>query len=142
MAEQDLIKAARDLVEAFNVHDWAACKNALAPNAVYDEAATARRISGVNDIITCWQGWKQAMPDVKGTIGNAIASGNRVVLEVTWAGTHTGPLQGPAGTIPATGKHQTTRAAFVFDFDAGKIRESRHYFDMLSLLQQLGVLPR
>jgi ketosteroid isomerase-like protein len=46
------------------------------------------------------------------------------------------------GTVPATGKQQTTRASWVLDFEGGKIKDSRHYFDMLSLLQQLGVIPR
>ena len=38
------------------------------------------------------------MPDVKGTVTNAFASGKKVTLEVTWEGTHTGPLTGSAGT--------------------------------------------
>ena len=82
------------------------------------------------------------MPDVKGTVTNAVATGNTVVLEVTWQGTHTGPLQSPTGTIPATGRQQTTRASWVQNFDGGKIKESRHYFDMLSFMQQLGLLPQ
>jgi predicted ester cyclase len=88
------------------------------------------------------QAWKQAMPDVKGTVSRAVASGNTVVLEVTWAGTQTGSLQGPSGTVPPTGKRQTTRAGWILNFDGGKIKDSRHYFDMLALLQQLGVIPR
>jgi steroid delta-isomerase-like uncharacterized protein len=142
MAEQDLTKAARGLVDAFNANDWARCKDALAVDAVYDEVGTSRRVQGATDIVSCWQAWKQAMPDVKGAVGRAVTAGSTVLLEVTWTGTHTGPLQGPAGTIPATGKHQTTRAGWVLNFDAGKVKESRHYFDMLSFLQQLGVLPR
>src|SRR5436853_374273 len=62
--------------------------------------------------------------------------------EVTWQGTHTGPLVGPKGTVPATGKQQTTRTSWVLNFDGGKIKESRHYFDMLSFMQQLGILPQ
>ena len=142
MAEQDLIKAARGVVDAFNAGDWDACKAALASDSVYDEIGTSRRIQGVAAIIPCWQAWKQAMPDVKGTVNQAFARGNTVVLEVTWKGTQTGPLQGPSGTIPATGKQQTTRASWVLNFDGGKIKDSRHYFDMLSFLQQLGVIPR
>ncbi len=80
------------------------------------------------------------MPDVKGTVGNAMSVGNTAVLEVSWTGTHTGPLQGPSGTIPATGKQQTTRSGWVFEFDGGKLKQSRHYFDMLSMMQQLGQL--
>ena len=80
------------------------------------------------------------MPDVKGTVSSAISTGNTAVLEVSWTGTHTGPLQGPSGTIPATGKQQTTRAGWVLEFDDGKLTQSRHYFDMLSFMQQLGQL--
>jgi len=141
MAEQDLIRAARGVVDAFNASDWEQCKAALAPDSLYDEVATARRVEGVGDIIPCWQGWKEAMPDVKGSVTNAFATGNTVILEVTWQGTHTGPLVGPKGTVPATGKQQTTRASWVLNFDGGKIKESRHYFDMLSFMQQLGILP-
>ncbi len=80
------------------------------------------------------------MPDVKGTIGGAISAGNTAVLEVSWTGTQTGPLEGPNGTIPATGRQQTTRSGWILEFDDGKLKQSRHYFDMLSVMQQLGHL--
>ncbi len=142
MAEQDFIQAARGLVEAFNASDWEGFKAAVTSDCVYDEVGTSRRIQGVGDIISCMQEWKEAMPDVKGTVTNACATGNTVVLEVTWNGTHTGPLKGPSGEVPATGKQQTTRAGWIMDFDGGKMTESRHYFDMLSFMQQLGLLPQ
>ncbi len=142
MAEQDLIQAARGLVEAFNASDWEGCKAALASDSVYDEVGTSRRVQGVDEIIPCWQAWKEAMPDIKGNVTNAYATGNTVVLEVTWKGTHTGPLQGPSGSVAATGQQQTTRGGWVMNFEGGKVKESRHYFDMLSFMQQLGVLPQ
>ncbi len=142
MAEQDLIGVARGLVEAFNVSNWEGCEAAMTADSVYDEAATSRRLEGVEDIILYWQGWKEAMPDLKGTVTNVCGAGNTVLIEVTWKGTHTGPLQSPSGTVPATGKEQTTRAGWVMNFDDGKIKESRHYFDMLSFMQQLGLLPQ
>ena len=141
MAEQDLIKVARGLVDAFNRSDWEGCRAALAADSLYDEVGTSRRLQGVAQIIQCLQGWKGAMPDVKGTVTNAFATGNTAVLEVTWQGTHTGPLPGPTGTLPATGKQQTTRSGWLLNFDGGRIKESRHYFDMLSFMQQIGALP-
>ena len=141
MTEQDLIQAARGVVDAFNDSDWEGCEAAMASDSVYDEVGTSRRIQGVGEIIPCWQGWKDAMPDVKGNVTNACATGNTVVLEVTWKGTHTGPLQSPDGTIPPTGREQITRAGWVMNFDGDKIKESRHYFDMLSFMEQLGLLP-
>jgi steroid delta-isomerase-like uncharacterized protein len=140
MAEQDLIQTARGVVDAFNASDWEGCKAAMTPNTIYDEVATGRKLRGVEEVIPVWQGWRAAMPDVKGTVTSAYASGDAVILEVTWQGTHTGPLQAPGGTVPATGKRQTTRAGWVLNFDGNKIKESRHYFDMLSFMQQLGIL--
>lgn len=88
------------------------------------------------------QGWKQAMPDARGKVTTAFADGDRAVLELTYEGTHAGPFKGPSGTLPPTGKRQVTSAAWVFEFDGGKIKESHQYFDMLSFLQQLGALPQ
>ncbi len=141
MTEQDLVGAARGIVEAFNAGDWEAYEAALAPDCVYDEVGTSRSFQGADEIIACLKSWKEAMPDVTGTVNSALATGNSVVLEITWEGTHTGPLEGPSGTVEATGKHQTTRAGWVLEFDDGKNTVSRHYFDMLSFLQQLDVLP-
>ncbi len=139
MATQDLTSAARDVVDAFNTADWERCKAILAEDSVYDEVGTSRCLAGHDEIIPALQAWREAMPDVKGTVDSALATGNSVVLEITWQGTHTGPLPGPSGPIAATGKQQTTRAGWVLDFDGGRVQRSRHYFDMLSFMQQLGL---
>ncbi len=137
----DLTKIAREVVEAFNASDWERTKALMTPDYLYDEVGTQRRIQGPEEVVTALQGWKEAMPDVIGTVTNAFASGNTVTLEITWEGTHTGPLEGPTGTIPASGKRQVTPSAWIFTFEGEKIKESNHYFDMLSLLAQIGAIP-
>ena len=134
----ELMGTARGIVDAFNANDWDGFQNLMTKDAVYDEVGTSRKIEGVDTIIEAMKGWKNAMPDVKGTVDNATPTGNGVALEVTWRGTHTGP--GPEGSIPATGKSQTTRSSWVMEFDGPKHKRSRHYFDMLSLMKQLGVI--
>jgi predicted ester cyclase len=62
-----------------------------------------------------------------------------VVFEVTWTGTHKGPLQTPKGAIPATGKKIDVRACIVHEIAGDKVKEERHYFDLMTLLQQIGV---
>lgn len=141
-SDHDLITTGRGFIDAFNAADWVAFASSLAANAVYDEVGTSRRIEGVAAVVACLQDWKQAMPDVEGTVDHAFSDGTTVLFELTWRGTHTGPLLGPSGAIPPTGKAQTTRSTWVLSFDGGKITESRHYFDMLSMMQQLGLLPR
>ncbi len=141
MTEQDLIKTARSVVDAFNDNAWDRFGSLMTANTLYNEVGTHRRLHGVAEISQGLQSWKEAMPDVKGTVTNAFANTDRAVLEVTWEGTHTGPLAGPGGTIPASGKPQVTPSAWVFEFEGDKIKESRNYFDMLSLLQQIGAVP-
>ena len=134
----DLTKLAREAVEAFNVSDWARAKALMTDDSLYDEVGTQRRIQGAEEVIAAQQGWKQAMPDVKGTVTNAIASGNTVVLEVTWEGTHTGPFEGPTGSIPPSGKRQVTPSAWILNFEGDKVKDSHHYFDMVTFLRQIG----
>ena len=142
MAEQDLIRITRDAVEAFNAGDWQRYKTLFTADSLYDEVGSQRRIQGVDQLVESAQGWKQAFPDVKGTITTAVASGNTVTLEITWEGTHTGALEGPGGAIPASGKRMVTRGAWLLTFQGVKIKESRNYFDMMSMLQQIGALPQ
>ncbi len=121
MAEQDLIAIAREVVDAFSAGDLERSV-ALHANGLLNELGTQRRLNGKDEILEALKGWKQAMPDVKGTVTNAFASGNTVVLEITWQGTQTGPLEMPSGTIPASGKRQSTPAAWIFKFDGDKIK--------------------
>ncbi len=136
----DLAKIAREAVDAFNASDWERTKALVTPDYLYNEVGTQRRIQGPEEVVAALQGWKQAMPDAKGTVTSALASGNTVALEITWEGTHTGPLEGPTGTVPASGNRQVTPAAQILIFEGDKIKENHHYFDMMSLLKQIGAL--
>ena len=95
----DPIKVARDVVEAFNREDWDRTMG-LIGSGLYNEVGTGRRLQGEAEILPALKSWRKAMPDVKGTVTNAVASGNTAVLEVTWEGTQTGPMDGPGGTLP------------------------------------------
>ena len=137
----DLTSIAREAVEAFNASDWERSREIVTPDYVYNELGTQRRIEGPDAVIEAMKGWKRAMSDAAGTVTNASASGNTVTLEVTWEATHDGPLEGPMGTIPASGNRQVTPSAWIFTFEGEKIKESRHYFDMMTLLTQIGAIP-
>ena len=137
-----MVKIAREQVDAFNTGDWERVRAGLASDARYDELGTERTVDGPEKIVELFKGWKQAFPDGAGTVTSAFTSGNQAVLEVTWKGTHSGPLTTAEGTIPASGKSQETPAAVFFAFDGDKIKESRHYFDSLTLLKQIGAQPK
>jgi steroid delta-isomerase-like uncharacterized protein len=134
-----MIDAAKASVIAYNNKDWDAVKAAITPDFVYDEVPNRRRAQGPDQVLAVWKGWAAAMPDSKATFHDAFVSGNTVVLELTWRGTHTGPLETPAGPIPPTGKRFELRACQVVEIAGGKTKSVRQYFDMATLLQQLGV---
>ena len=141
MTSPDLTRNAREIVESYGKSDWTGMKNLLAPDVVYNEFGTQRQIQGPDQIIKAFQEWKKAMTDTSGTVTNAFAEGNRVVVEIKWQGTNNGPFTGPAGTMQPTGKHQTTPAAMVVAFQGDKAKEINHYFDMVTFLTQIGAMP-
>ena len=140
MPQQSLVDIAKAQIIAYNDKNWDAVKAVVAPGVVYDEVGTQRRLEGVNDVIEAWRGWAAAIPDSKATFNSASTSGNTVVLEVTWRGAQTGPLQTATGQIPPTGKKIEIRACQVIEVANDKVHVIRHYFDMMTMMQQLGVV--
>jgi steroid delta-isomerase-like uncharacterized protein len=139
LSPQQLIDAAKAPLLAYNQKDWKAVRSSIAQDFIYDEVGTRRKVQGAEQTITLWQGWAEAMPDSKATIDNAVSSGNTVLFELTWRGTHNGPLQTPKGSFAPTGKKIEVRACAVVELVDGKAKLQRHYFDMATLLQQLGI---
>ena len=78
-----------------------------------------------------------AFPDWHMTIDDIVAEGDKVVVRYTATGTHQGEFQG----IPATGKPFTQYTIIIYRLTNGKIAEARLQTDMLSMLQQLGLMP-
>jgi steroid delta-isomerase-like uncharacterized protein len=142
LSTEEIVKLARKQVDAFNAGDWEQMQAMLAADSHYDELGTQRKIEGSEKIVELFKGWKTAFPDAVGTVTSSVASGNTAALEVTWKGTHTGPLETAEGTIPASGKSQETPAAFFLTFEGDKVKESRHYFDSMTLLKQIGAQPK
>lgn len=137
----DAITLAKEGVEAFNKGDWEQTKRITAPNVAYKEMATGRKTENVDQFIELAKAWRAAFPDAKGTVTSAIASGDTAVLEITWAGTQTGALATPSGQIPATGKKINVPAVQVVHTSGGKVAAANHYFDLMTMLAQLGVVP-
>jgi steroid delta-isomerase-like uncharacterized protein len=137
----DAISIAKEGVDAFNKGDWEHARRVTASDSVYVEAATGRRTDNVEDFIALAKGWRTAFPDAKGAVTTALQSGDTAVLEITWKGTQTGPLATPSGEIPATGKKINVDAVQIVRTSGGQVVEAKHYFDLMTMLAQLGVVP-
>ena len=80
------------------------------------------------------------MSDCSGEVTNAHASGDTVILEITWTGTQSGPMQTPLGEHPSSGKFQKIDGVQIFEISNEKITNIRNYFDLLSMLMQFGAI--
>lgn len=134
----DLKGHARAVIEAFNNNDLDGYMR-LVGDAEYHELATGRSVSG-DALREALAGWRTAFSDATGTITSTIESGGQVVQEVTWSGTHDGPLATPDGEIPPSGARQTTPAVIVSVYEGDQLKESRHYFDLMTLMAQIGAV--
>jgi steroid delta-isomerase-like uncharacterized protein len=78
-----------------------------------------------------------AFPDLKVTVEDLVAEGNKVAARWTWDGTQRGEMMG----IPPTHKQVTATGTSIHRVAEGKIVESWFNFDALGMMQQLGVVP-
>ena len=135
----DVRQAARELFDAFNAHDERRIREGYADNAVY-EAPGGVRVEGGDAAAEYSMTFVRAFPDVRLTIDNEVVAGDWVAYEVTFEGTHQGPLEGPGGVIPATNRRITGKGAEFIRIEDGKVVEERLYFDQLEFLTELGLI--
>jgi ketosteroid isomerase-like protein len=82
-----------------------------------------------------------AVPDNRLRIIRHLEDGDTILIEATYSGTHTGPLVSPSGTIPPTEQAFSFPYADVLTARAGKVVTRHIYWDNVTFLSQLGVLP-
>jgi predicted ester cyclase len=78
-----------------------------------------------------------AFPNFHSTLDDMFAEGNKVVQRFTARGTHKGEWMG----IAPTDKEFTIMGMAIHCITGGKIVENRVSMDMLSVMQQLGIVP-
>jgi steroid delta-isomerase-like uncharacterized protein len=80
--------------------------------------------------------YRTAFPDLRMSLEDQIADGDRVATRWTATGTHLGELNG----ISATGRTAHVSGIFIHRLADGQINESWSMFDQIRLLLQLGAI--
>jgi steroid delta-isomerase-like uncharacterized protein len=93
-------------------------------------------VTGKQAFTRVWTVLLRAFPDIRVTVEDTIAEGDRVVFRNTVTGTHLGEYRG----LPPTGRSVTYDEIFVVRFAHGRVVEVRGVVDVLSQLRQLGVI--
>ena len=82
-----------------------------------------------------------ACPDGRHTLAAVVDGGDRFAVEGTWTGTHTGPLAGPGGEMPPTGRSVALPFCAVATRRGDRIAGVTVHLDQMTMLGQLGLLP-
>jgi steroid delta-isomerase-like uncharacterized protein len=130
---------------AFNARDVDGGSRMISPSSELRDVASGRTLVGPDGLREYWQAWYSAFSDGSAEVLNCVAADDNdgtVVTEFIGRGTQDGPLVGPDGQqVPPTGRHAEVRFCQVATVSDGQITGERLYYDMMTMLGQLGVMP-
>ena len=126
-------------IKAFNAHDDDGMRALTHPNATFTAPGDIQ-LRGVEATGYATK-WLRACPDGRLTVLNELVSGQWLVEEMLFEGTHQGPMDTQAGTLSATGKKLAIKAVMITRYESDLALETRLYFDQVAVLNQLGAMP-
>ena len=126
--------------EAFNRRDFAAMTEHYAGAIAWTDHAQGRTFRTPDEFRTDFlPGWLAVSSDIRITDAHYLDAGRTAVSTFTVTGRQDGPL----GPFPATGKEFALPLCEMWHFDStGQVVGGDLYYDQLSLLTQLGLMPQ
>lgn len=127
----------RYVEDGFNAGNMAVIDELFAVDFVNHDPAqpAARDLAGFKQVM---QAQRVAFPDIRITVKDLVAEGDRVAKRFAVRGTQTGDFNG----IPPTGKQIVLEGIDILRIADGQIREIWWGYDVLGVLQQLGAIPQ
>ena len=125
--------------EAFNQKDFEAMTTHYADSIAWTDHPQGRTFRTPQEFKDEFlAGWVRAFSDSRITDARYIDAGETVVARFTGRGKHDGPL----GPFPATGREIALPICEMWHFDSsGRVIGGEIYYDQLTLLSQLGLMP-
>ena len=136
MSESNKTLIRRIADEAISKGNFGVLDETLGPDYVYREPTVGEKKgkNGLRELITMY---RTAFPDLKMTVEEQAAEGDKVFTRWTATGTHRGELMG----VPPSGKQCRVQGMVVSRIVNGKVVEDREIYDTLGMLRQIGALP-
>jgi steroid delta-isomerase-like uncharacterized protein len=106
-------------------------------DCTYEDVTLGAVNHGKEELRSFGQFFFSGFPDVTFEMTSGFVAGNWAGGEWIMKGTHTGDLPG----LPAAGKRVSVRGSSIIELEDGKIRRCSDYWDMATLLRQLGLMP-
>lgn len=137
MSAENEQAARRIFSEAWNARNLTTLEELVAPDVVDHNPAAPDLPPGLQGYKAVFTMFLSAFPDLHMTVEDVIAEGEKVVVRWAASGSQQGPLMG----LAPTSKTIHVSGIEIYRFAEGKIVDRWGNFDMLGMLQQLGVVP-
>jgi ketosteroid isomerase-like protein len=131
----------RELFDAYNNKDYDAIEGIAADDFELIDCASGEKFHGPEGARQNAEGWLTAFPNAKVELLNLVAFGDWAVAECVGRGTHSGPMHTPMGEVAPTGKEMEIHFCSLIKVQNGKIVEERDYYDAMTIVSQLGLMP-
>jgi predicted ester cyclase len=137
MSQEQMKEAFRRVVEeAYSQGDLKVLDDVFAPGFVEHQAGIVPpTVDGVKGSIAFL---RAAFQDLRLSLEEIVASGDKTWARITARGSHQGPFMG----VPPTGKPFAITVLDVCRFENGKVVEHWGVADQLALMAQIGALPK
>jgi steroid delta-isomerase-like uncharacterized protein len=140
MSYNQNIRATQELHAAFSQGRLDRCLELASDDVEIVFQAAGQVARGREGFMQFMQGFKSAFPDIRIEHTNILGEGDKVAVEFTWTGTHSGPLMTPNGPIPPTGKKVIAgKVCEVMEWRGGKLSRLVNYQDFGNVLRELGL---
>ena len=130
--------APQDFWNAVNSKDPDYLASLLAGDYIFERAGFRSPRLDKSGFLEFIKKWWEAFPDGKITEVRDLTGGDTAVSEGIFEGTHEGDFMG----ITGTGKRVVYPFIEVFEFRGPKVKSVKAYGDTLTLIEQIGVMPR
>ena len=134
MEEQNM-EIVKHAWELYSKGDFEALKELFAPEYVSYSPSAALKPASLEEAIEAGKMIFKAAPDSNWKIEELLASGDKVATRWFYKGTHEGEFMG----IPPTANKIEFNGITIARIENGKIIEEREYYDVLGMMQQLGM---
>jgi len=125
----------RFMEECWNQGKMESIRELMASGCNFHDPVFPGLTSGVDNMKRHIEMCRSGFPDLKATVDDTIAERNEVVHHWTVRGTHKGPFLG----MPPTNRTATVTGTTIYRIEGGKIVEEWSDWNLMSLMQQLGI---
>jgi steroid delta-isomerase-like uncharacterized protein len=135
------VEIIQSLVDSFNVRDWDAARRYLSDDLEFADLAMGHTAHGPDEFLAYAQAWAGAFSDMQLELRAAVGDDRHAAGDFVGRGTHDGPMPSPEGEIPATGRSMEEPFVWFCEVADGKLTAIRDYYNPLSIMSQLGLVP-